>query len=123
MYFQYWGRVRFTALNRDLRIYMQATGWSKMYVLESGKNLSLFAYMADGKRFSVLVPIGGSAELEVVIHSYGSEALHEGTRWSIQYRPEEVLGSCEMIELLGKWRNEAEVPSRLREPGGSFFRI
>lgn len=123
MYYHYWGRVRFSAQCRDLSIGVQATGWAKRYILASGMGLSLYTFVADNQRLFLRIQPGESADLDVVIHPHGDEELREGMSWRIQYTPDRVLGTCEMIELLARWRDDSDEPARMREPSGAFCGI
>ncbi|MCX9158632.1 hypothetical protein OPU71_21165 [Niveibacterium sp. 24ML] len=125
MFCQYWAKVRFLASSSSrhpLAIYPQASGSGKSYVLESSEQLALFSYLGEDHRLSVTIPQGKSEILEVIILTCGEE-LSEGFQWSIYYTPEELLGRCELIELLGRWENEADEPSEIRNRAGLFSRI
>lgn len=123
MFDHYWARVRFSARERQLDLLMRSTGWNYSYVLSSGEELMVFAHMSDPGRFHVKIPPGAATELEVLIHPWGFEELRVGSLWSIQYSGDQVLGTCELVELFARWRDKSEEPAGMRDRGVGFFAI
>jgi hypothetical protein len=123
LFYYYWAEASFTAAGQELFLGPRGPGgWQRRYFTDSGMELGLFA-RSTGDYRGVSVHPGDSIVLELTIHPVGSEDLKEGVRCWIHHFPGQVIGTCEIGRILGKWRRFEERPECLRSSNARFSKI